>query len=121
MGPIGKKGDKPADSTRPETMRNYLRSFVEWADDTNLYRRGCKYLVTTLALKSPIHSAQVGGPEGWAGCWDLDSTQSIEGVIRFHERLKSTAAGLLRLDRVDDATGILPDKLGADPDRVGPR
>jgi hypothetical protein len=121
MGPIGKKGDKAADAPRPESIRNYLRSFIEWEDDTNLYRRGSKYLVTTLAMKSPIHSAQVEEPNGWSRFWDQDSTRSIEGAIRFRERLKSTTTSSLRLDRVDDATGPVPNRLGADPERVGPR
>jgi serine/threonine protein kinase len=121
MGPLGKKGDKSSDVPRPETMRKYLQSFVEWADDANLYRRGCKYLATTLALKSPVHSAPVDGPVGWAGLWGQDSTQSTEGAIRFRERPRSMHAGPLRLERVDGPTGPVPEKLGADPDQLGPR
>jgi hypothetical protein len=121
MGPLGKKGDKTADALRPEAMRTCLLSFVEWADDTNLYRRGCKYLATTQTVKSPIHSAPFDGPAAWAKNWGQESTQSIEGAIRFRDRPKSMTAGPLRLDRVDEPTGPVPEGLGADPDQLGPR
>ena len=44
-----------------------------------------------------------------------------EGVIRYHDRAGAPPDGPLRLDRVDEAVGTVPDGVGADPDRIGPR
>ena len=120
MGPLGKKGSKLAETTRPGEMTEYLRSFVEWSDDGNLFRRGCKYLVTGLNLTSQVYSARIEGPSGWAKIWDQHSTRSVEGTVRYRERPKSAVVEPLRLDRVVDASGDVPEKLGADPNRLGP-
>jgi serine/threonine protein kinase len=114
LGSLGKKPD-------PEEMKDFLRSFVTWSDDANLYRRGCKYLVTTLGPKYQTYSAGIDGPGDWAKLFKQPETRSVEGVIRYRERPKSSPMEPLRLEPVGDPSGNVPDRVGADPDNIGPQ
>jgi hypothetical protein len=119
---FGLRNPKNPESPLPEEVTNPVQSFVRWSDEANLYRRGCSYLVCTVAQRPGVmHSAGIEGLVAWLKLWDQSSTRSVEGAIRFRERPKSATAQPLRLDRVDDPSGTVPDKVGADPDRVGPR
>jgi hypothetical protein len=117
---FGPLNPKKVETTRPEEMTDYLRSFVEWSDEANLYRRGCKYLVSILNTRSQAHSARIAGPDGWAKLWNQPPRRSVAGVIRFRERADASPKGPLRLDKVDDASGEVPEGVGADADRLGP-
>jgi hypothetical protein len=113
-------GVKAPELTRPKGMTDFAQSFVGWSDEANVYRRGGKYLVTA-TLKSPVFSAGIARPTDWAGVWGQPATDSVEGVIRYRERAKSSLPQPLRVDRIDDLSGELPAGAGADPDRVGPQ
>jgi hypothetical protein len=119
---FGLRNPKNPESPLPEEVTNPVQSFVRWSDEANLYRRGSSYLVCTVAQRPGVmHSAGIEALVAWLKLWDQSSTGSVEGVIRFRERPKSAIPQPLRLDRVDDPSGTVPDKVGADPDRVGPR
>jgi serine/threonine protein kinase len=106
---------------RPEEMVDLLRSFVQWSEEANLYRRNCQYLVGSTAQRPRVtHSADVDGLAGWLKLWNLRPSQSVTGVMRYHERTGSSPKGPLRLDRVDDPSGPVPPGVGADADRLGP-
>ncbi len=116
----GLRNPKKADLPSPGEMIDQARSFVQWSEDVNVYRRGCKYLACTMPQRPTAH-AELDGLGGWLKLWNQPPNRSIEGVIRFRERTASAPRMPLRLDKVDDASGPLPDVLGANPDRLGPR
>jgi hypothetical protein len=106
---------------RPEELVDLLRSFVQWSEEANLYRRGCQYLVgSTPRRPAVVHSADIDALAGWLKLWNLRPSQSVTGVIRYRERTRSSAREPLRLDRVDDPSGPIPGGVGADADRLGP-
>ena len=106
---------------RPAEMIDLLRSFVQWSEEGNLHRRGCQYLVGSTAQRPGVmHSADVEGLAGWLKLWNLPPTQSVAGIIRYHERTGASPREPLRLDEVDDPSGPVPQGVGADADRLGP-
>jgi serine/threonine-protein kinase len=106
---------------RPGEMIDLLRSFVQWSEEANLHRRGCQYLVGSTAQRPRVmHSADVKGLAGWLKLWNLPRTQSVARVIRYRERSGASPREPLRLDKVDDPSGPVPQGVGADADRLGP-
>jgi hypothetical protein len=105
----------------PAEMKDLLRSFVQWSEGSNLYRRSCRYLVGSTAQRPKvIYSADVEGLAGWLKLWDLPPNQSVAGVLRYHERTGTSPTEPLRLDGVEDPSGPVPQGVGADADRLGP-
>jgi hypothetical protein len=51
--------------------------------------------------------------------WDLPGDVSVEGEIHFQQRPRNELTPL-RVDRVENPSGPVPERVGADPDRVGP-
>ncbi len=113
LRPIGK-----LDSPKPDDRGVFLRSFVEWVDESNLYRRGSSFLAAS-AVKQAGKTVPAGIDElsDWLQLWKLTATRSIQGTPRFADRAATNAA--LRLLAVDDATGELPE-AGANVERLGP-
>jgi hypothetical protein len=110
-----------AEAPRPEEIAGPVRSHVKWSDEANLYRRGCKYLLGTVAQRpGVVHSAGIDGLGDWLRLWGLPPTRSVEGAIRFRERAGPSPTEPLRLDTVDDPSGPVPEGVGADADRLGP-
>ncbi len=110
-----------AEAPRPEEIAGPVRAYVTWADEANLYRRGCRYLLCTMVQRpGVVHSAGISELGGWLRLWDHPPAGSVEGAIRFRERAGASPTEPLRLDTVDDPSGPVPDGVGADADRVGP-
>src|SRR5262249_40936085 len=111
---------KPS-APEPAELIDLLRSFVQWSEEANLYRRSCQYLVGSTAQRPKVvRSAGVEGLVGWLKLWGLPPNQSVARVIRYHERTGSSPREPLRLDGVDDPSGPVPQGVGADADRLGP-
>jgi hypothetical protein len=111
---------KPS-APQPAEMIDLLRSFVQWSEEANLYRRSCQYLVGSTAQRPRVmHSAKVEGLAGWLNLWNLPPDQSVARVIRYHERTGPSPREPLRLEGVDDPSGPVPHGVGADADRLGP-
>src|SRR5262249_10165389 len=109
-----------AEPPQPQEMVEILRSVIQWSEESNLYRRGCKYVAGATAQRPFIvHPARIEGLGDWLKLWKLRATGSVEGAISFHER-GGSPKGPLRLDGVDNPSGEVPQNVGADPDRVGP-
>jgi hypothetical protein len=118
---FGLRLPKKVESPTPDEMIDSLRSLVQWSDEANVYRRGCLYLRGfTVQRPTEPHSAGIDELSAWLNVWKLPATQSVEGVIRFHDRPESSSLQPLRLDTVEERSGPKPEPVGADPDRVGP-
>jgi Protein kinase domain len=114
-------GIRKPGAPKPAEMIDLLRSFVQWSDEANVYRRSCQYLVGSTAQRPRVMlSADVEGLVGWLKLWDLPPNQSVARVIRYRERKVSSTSEPLRLDGVDDPSGRVPEGVGADADRLGP-
>ncbi|MCI0681062.1 MAG: serine/threonine protein kinase [Gemmataceae bacterium] len=103
----------------PDKLIGLVRSFINWTESGNLHRRGAEYL----SAQRPTGvgaSAEIASVAGWLKLWKLPPEHSVEGDIRFHQRDGKSAILPPRLERVDNESGPVPAKVGADPDRVGP-
>ena len=81
--PLGKM-----ESPRPDTMIALLHALVEWSEEANVYRRGSQFLITLAAKQgNKMISAEVDTLAQWQEVWMLSPTRSVEGTIRFADRL----------------------------------
>jgi serine/threonine protein kinase len=115
MGLINPKKPEPP---KPDEMINQLRSVAKWSEEGNVHRRGSQYI--TAQRPGGVLSAEVDSAALWLKLWNLLPERSVEGSIQFRKRADKSDAEPLRLDRVNNPSGPLPARIGADPDRVGP-
>jgi hypothetical protein len=105
----------------PTELSQFLRSFVSWSEQANLYRRGMNYVVATGGPRSPATmSAGVENLGQWLRLWDLPAKQSVEGVIKLHERASGAHLQPVRLASVENASGPIPPRVGANACALGP-
>jgi hypothetical protein len=109
---------KKVDAPTPGELIEMLRLLAKWSEEGNVHQRGAQYIVARRL--SGFVSAEVGSVAGWLKLWNLPPAQSVEGDIHFHKRDGTSGAEPPRLDRVDNPSGPVPAKVGADPERVGP-
>src|SRR5262249_34093632 len=62
----------------PTEMSQFLRSFVSWSEEANLYRRGMDFVVAAGGPRSPATTCAGSEDLGqWLRLWDLPATQSV--------------------------------------------
>ena len=105
----------------PTELSQFLRSFVSWTEEANLYRRGTDF-VTAIGGPQPFAtmSAEVGNVGQWLRMWNLPANQSVEGVINLHERTDRANLQPVRLAGVESASGPVPSGVGANAGTLGP-
>jgi RNA polymerase sigma factor (sigma-70 family) len=109
---------KKTNSPTSNELIDLLRTVAKWSEEGNLHRRGAQYIAT--GPGSGFVSADIHAVDHWLKLWSLPPAESIEGHIHFHKRDNKAGAEPLRLERVDNRSGLVPAKVGADPERVGP-
>jgi hypothetical protein len=105
----------------PAELSQVLRSFGNWSEEANLYRRGTDFLTATGGSHvSATMSAGVGDVGRWLHLWNLPATQSVEGVIDLRERADRANLQPVRLAGVKNASGPVPTEVGANAGTLGP-
>jgi hypothetical protein len=118
---IGVRTPRQGELPQSNEMIDHLRSFVQWSDEANVYRRLCRYVTCTTFQRPAVeHTVKLDGLADWLKVWNLPPGTSIEGNIRFHERAGASRHQPLRLREVDRASGSIPPDVGANPENVGP-
>jgi hypothetical protein len=103
----------------PEKTLGYLRSMLRWSEEGNLYHRGQAVHVDSVLVPRTVQRAPFASLAEWLQMWDLPGNVSVEGEIHFHQRPRNELTPL-RVERVEHPSGPVPERVGADPDRVGP-
>lgn len=105
----------------PTDLSQFLRTFVTWSEEANLYRRGTDFVVAAGGPRSPATmSAGVENIGQWFRLWGLPANQSVEGVIKLHERARSANLQPVQLAGVENASDPVPTTVGANAGALGP-
>jgi hypothetical protein len=93
-----------------EALRKVVSS---WSETDNVYDHNSTYLAAVRVNPMGIFRTQMTELADWNAFWKAGATGSVEGDVRFRPRAKGELPEPLRLDRVEGATGEVPDPVGA--------
>jgi hypothetical protein len=129
----GTYGFADQDEVKAFDDASVLRGWLDWRDRNNLYRSDC-YFITSSAVSANLQtrrSTLANSQTEWNNFWNLKSTSSLQGEIRFRggdlsaqpaAAIEQLPADSFRLDPQSPGASVGPNgaDLGADLGLVGP-
>ncbi len=102
-------------------MTDLLREAIVWKDESNVYRQGCVYLAGNPRNQPHgVLPSSLNAIDRWQSFWKPPGSNSIEGIIRFRDRVGSAETAPPQLSGIEAATGPLPTEFGANLATLGP-